>query len=83
MDLLKDIFSKEKIPFVGWLGPKCFIVIDHPDDIQTVLSSNTCLEKSQIYKCFNRGVGLFSAPGTFFIRIIKLFLIGIKYDFGF
>ncbi|XP_055317506.1 cytochrome P450 4c21-like [Sitodiplosis mosellana] len=62
MEVLKDILFKTKIPFVFWLGPKSFLVIDHPDDIQTVMNSNSCIEKSDIYQFFNRGVGLFSAP---------------------
>ncbi|XP_055308415.1 cytochrome P450 4c21-like [Sitodiplosis mosellana] len=62
MEVLEDIPSKTKIPFVFWLGPKSFLVIDHPDDIQTVMNSNGCMEKGYIYNFFNRGTALFAAP---------------------
>lgn len=62
MEIVQDMV-KQPTPFIGWLGPKCFLFIDHPDDIQVVLSSKGCIEKSDIYRFFNRGVGLFAAPG--------------------
>lgn len=47
MEVLEKSFFKEKTPFLGWLGPKCFIIIDHPDDIQVMQKKNyqvpTCL----------------------------------------
>lgn len=63
MDTLRDLLFNNKIPFVGWMGPKSFLIIDHPKDIQIVMNSKGCIEKSDIYKFFNRGVGLFAAPG--------------------
>lgn len=69
MKVLKDVFSKTKVPFVVWLGLKSFVVIDHPDDIETVMNSNACIEKSDLYNFFNRGVGLFTAPGNYFLYL--------------
>ena len=60
---MKEEYTKTERPFLGWLGTKCFVVIDHPDDIQVVINSRSCIEKSDVYRFFNRGVGLFSAPG--------------------
>lgn len=74
MELVKDIARESKVPFVCWLGPKSFIVIDQPDDIQTVMNSSGCIEKSEIYKFFNRGLGIFAAPGVYDLEKIVCFL---------
>lgn len=66
MDILRNMFHKQQTPFLGWLGTKCFMIIDHPDDLQVVLTSKATMEKGDLYRFFNRGVGLFSAPGTDF-----------------
>lgn len=68
MEVLEEAFSQQKTPFLGWMGPKCFIVIDHPDDVQIVMNSKGCIEKSHVYRFFNRGVGLFTAPGAKFFE---------------
>lgn len=31
---------------------------------QIVMNSKGCIEKSDVYRFFNRGVGLFAAPGA-------------------
>lgn len=79
MDQLKEITMKTQAPFILWLGPKSFLVVDHPDDIQVVMNSKGCIEKSYIYRFFNGGLGFFSASGRFkfyflahsFIKYIK------------
>lgn len=75
LDILRDVIAQQKTPFVAWLGPKCFVAIDHPDDIQVVVNAKGCLEKSEIYRFFNRGVGLFTAPG----EIISI-LLGFNFQ---
>lgn len=62
MSALKYLLSECQTPFVTWLGPKAFVMIDHADDIQTVLNAKGCLEKGDIYRFFNRGAALLSAP---------------------
>lgn len=74
MELIETEFRQHQTPFLGWLGPKCFIVIDHPDHVQIVMNSKSCIEKSEVYRFFNRGVGLFTAPGTKFIVFAYFFL---------
>lgn len=63
MDIIKEEFTKYQTPYLSWFGPKCVLVVDHPDHIQMVLTSKTCIEKSEIYDFFNHGAGLFGAPG--------------------
>lgn len=66
-DIIRAEIAQQKTPFLAWLGPKCFMIIDHPDDIQIIVNSKSCIEKSDIYRFFNRGVGLFIAPGRRFL----------------
>lgn len=63
MDVLKEEYIKYQTPYLSWFGPKCVLVIDHPEDIQVVLTSKSCIEKSDLYRFFNHGAGLFGAPG--------------------
>ncbi|XP_031638168.1 cytochrome P450 4c21-like [Contarinia nasturtii] len=65
LDTLKDLCNN-KTPFVGWFGPQSFVVIDHPDEIQTVMNAKGCIEKSLLYNFFNRGIGLFAAPAAIY-----------------
>lgn len=72
-DLLKKEIGQRSEPFYGWLGNKCFIIVDKPEDIQVV--TKNCIEKSDVYRFFNRGVGLFAAPGSnisIHLRSIKI-----------
>lgn len=74
MDILRTSISNTPTPFYGWLGDKCFVIVDKPEDIQVVTTSKNCIEKSDVYKFFNRGVGLFAAPGSkFFFSFLKFF----------
>lgn len=70
MDFMKETIFKNTTPFAGWLGDKCFVIVDKPEDIQTVTTSKNCIEKSDVYKFFNRGVGLFAAPGMIDLQLI-------------
>lgn len=54
-----------KTPFYAWFAGALVLIIDHPDDVHTVLTSKTCMEKAAIYKFFNMGSSLFTAPGYF------------------
>lgn len=49
-----------------WVGPILFIVISSPEDMQTVLNSPHCLQKSHVYDFFDTfedNDGLFTAKG--------------------
>lgn len=76
-DLLKKEIGQRTEPFYGWLGNKCFIIVDKPEDIQVVTTSKNCIEKSDVYRFFNRGVGLFAAPGS---NVVHLRIIQILYS---
>lgn len=38
MTVVQDILSKFQTPLVLWLGPKPFVFIDNPDDLEKVFS---------------------------------------------
>lgn len=46
-----------------WLGPMLVIVLGKPEDIQTVLLSQKCLDKPYVYRFMDDNLGLFTAPG--------------------
>lgn len=60
-----DFMTGMKTPFYAWFAGALVIVIDHPDDAYTVLTSKSCMEKAHVYKFFNMGASLFTAPGEF------------------
>lgn len=68
MEVVEKEYKENKTPYLSWLGPKCILVVDHPDDIQAVLTSKACIEKSDIFRFFSdiHGKSLFAAPGEFF-----------------
>lgn len=55
-----------KTPFCAWFAGALVLILDHPDDVHTVLTSKNCMEKAAIYKFFNMGKSLFTAPGEFY-----------------
>lgn len=55
--------SSQKTPFYGWFLGFILMILDRPEDVHTVLTSKSCIEKAPIYKFFNRGMALFTAPG--------------------
>lgn len=61
MKIFIDMSAEIKTPARLWFGPQLVITIDKPDDIQAVLNSSNCLEKSHVYKFLRNDLGLFSA----------------------
>lgn len=56
--------AETKTPFYAWFGGALVLVIDDPDDAHKVLTSKSCMEKGFVYKFFNMGTSLFTAPGV-------------------
>lgn len=70
-----QFMSEMRTPFYAWFAGALVLVIDHPDDVYTVLTSKSCMEKSSVYKFFNMGTSLFTAPGKLLEEwILFLFL---------
>lgn len=62
MAALRGILFENKTPIITWFGPKPFVIVDHPDDICTVMNAKGCVEKADIYRFLNRGTALLAAP---------------------
>lgn len=58
-----EFMAQMETPFYTWFGGFLVMVIDDPDDAYTVLTSKYCMEKAFVYKFFNMGASLFTAPG--------------------
>lgn len=46
-----------------WMGPYCLIFLNSPQDIQTVLNSPYCVNKSKFYDVVPNKTGLLTAKG--------------------
>lgn len=62
MEIAKSIINEHKTPICGFLGTQFMMLVDRPEDLQTVLAAKGCVEKGRMYRFFNRGAGLFTAP---------------------
>lgn len=68
MDIFIDLTADIPTPSRLWLGPKLVIVIGKAEDMQKILNSPNCLEKTYVYKFLEKNVGLFSAPGLSLLK---------------
>lgn len=66
-DYLQYLNNNFEKPMRFWLGPKLFIFVSAPEDMQAILNSQECLSRDDIYdyiKCFT-GDGLVTLRGTY------------------
>jgi cytochrome P450 len=50
---IREQLKKYGSPLRIWLGPKLFIVLDHPDDAQIIMHSSNSSYKGDVYKFFD------------------------------
>lgn len=60
-DQLQKLLQQFQSPAKIWFGPVLALLIDDPEDLQVVMNSNDCLEKSYVYNFFGCDKGLFAA----------------------
>lgn len=65
MEAVADLFSNPKTPAAAWFGPKLVVGIARPEDMQTVLMSNNCLQKGYMYEFMHNKRGMFTSDGNF------------------
>lgn len=66
-DYLQYLNNSFEKPMRFWLGPKLFVFVSAPDDMQAILNSQECLSRDDVYdyiKCFT-GDGLVTLRGTY------------------
>lgn len=77
METLVGFCNKNGCPQQFWFGTICVLFIGTADDMQAVLTSPNCLQKSYVYNFFENKNGLFTAPGLFNLTnfLIKMFCL--------
>lgn len=79
-----EFMEQMQTPFYAWFAGALVMVIDDPDDVHTVLTSKSCMEKALVYKFFNMGASLFTAPGAFTVLMSnKKLLVNGKFSYFF
>lgn len=66
-DYLQYLNNSFEKPMRFWLGPKLFVFVSAPDDMQAILNSQECLSRDDVYdyiKCFT-GDGLVTLRGMY------------------
>lgn len=56
-----DFCKKMQSPGKFWFGTSLVLLVDEPEDIQTILNSPNCLAKPYVFNFFNLKKGLLSA----------------------
>ncbi|KAG4069501.1 hypothetical protein HA402_006867 [Bradysia odoriphaga] len=55
------------MPFRLWFGQYLVLFVDKPEDCQTILNAETCLDKSFVYRFLQKDVALFTAPAKLMV----------------
>lgn len=61
MRSIDRLFYEKEQPFAAWFGPTIAIGIDDPEDMQTILNADQCLDKPYLYSHLRNETGLFSS----------------------
>lgn len=61
MRSIDRLFYGQEQPFAAWFGPTIAIGIDDPEDCQTILNADQCLDKPYLYEHLRNETGLFSS----------------------
>lgn len=69
--ILHKLLDGRKAACKFWMGPFCLIFLSSPQDVQTVVNSPHCVNKSDFYDVVPNKTGLLTAKGKVF-RKIKL-----------
>ncbi|CAL1678466.1 unnamed protein product [Lasius platythorax] len=74
LDTIIKLIEKYSTPLRFWMGNKLFIIINKPDQIQTILQNSHCLDKSILYYFLESslGKGLITAPASIWTEHRKM-----------
>lgn len=61
MKLIDQLFYEGETPFAAWFGPSLVVGICDPEDMQTILNADQCLDKPYLYEHLRNETGLFSS----------------------
>lgn len=60
---MEKLYHAYGTPSKFWAGPICIIMVDSPKDLQAVLNSPNCLNKSSFYDVIPNKLGLLTSKG--------------------
>lgn len=61
MKLIDKLFYEAETPFATWFGPSLVIGVADPEDMQTILNADQCLDKPYVYEHLRNETGLFAS----------------------
>lgn len=61
MRTLDHLYYEAKPPFQAWLGPALIVGISDPEDMQTILNADQCLDKPYMYRFLRNITGLLAS----------------------
>lgn len=61
---LVKVLIKNGSPLKIQIGPSFFVIVDHPDDVQAILTSPDCLDKPFIYDFFYLPLSILTQRGN-------------------
>lgn len=68
LNVISKMLTDYPSPTGMWLGPEFFVLLDHPIDIETVLTSPHCTDKAKVYHMVRQVLetdGLVSNEGNY------------------
>lgn len=71
LDVMRFLTTNWPTPLRFWLGPKFFVLVTKPEDVQAVLTSPHCLNRDDVYD-FTRtyaGDGLIALKSTWLFEV--------------
>lgn len=72
LQIIQETINISKTPFRCWIGTTLYVIVKEPDDIESVLKSQHCLNRGRIYdfiKCFT-GTGLVTLESIYKTYVI-------------
>lgn len=66
---LNGILLEKGTPFKIQMGPAYFVVVDHPDDMKTILTSPHCLDRPYIYDFIYLPNSILTQRGKFTVLV--------------
>lgn len=67
--IFKEIMDFTKTfgtPYKSYIGPALLIILDKPDDLKTILTSNFCLSKPFVYQFYPSPAGILTVRCKFY-----------------
>lgn len=64
---IMEFIKTQETPFKAYVGPALTIILDKPDDLKTILTSNFCLSKPSVYQSYPSPAGILTVRCKFYL----------------